>query len=687
MRLRRLLKRLAIVLVVLLVVGVAVFSWLVYWPLEGKVATLEGLVPADVDFVYKATWEDVRSTGWVDRNVLDAPVHPSLDVRGQVRDGLRSLREQFDQINASIPVAAFRLDLERDFLGGPAVVAGRWCGGTSPKDGPPRWREILAIVRMSTVARVDIALLRQGFVRSRAGPQAVIENLGDYLKITARDVPVSDEKARAGCEGGYVRPPENVWFLGRVKDALVLTNSEDLASKAVALGRGNGERAIDRPGFELKPTAGGVSAVIDVVPLRSYLNRALSGPEAGAYAAFLGRFTTIDALDRMNATLAPQGPDGLQAFADVRFIPSDLHPKVGETYRLPPRSFAESFVRLVPAKDTVAVAQVETPPRNLLDAVFDLVPPDGRRLWESNVREIAAKRVAAGQKGYTGVAEFFDELAQRIETPTGIAVARLSNVFDRVQYADWFSPDDPPPGAAAALFVRVKGELGSTPEERRKSVDEFLSDRAALLGFAPPVPAERDGVPYSRLELQVKVRDLEHLKPAYVVFEDQLVIATHEDYLFSIIATMRGGPEAPPSVAASDSFRASVSPLPQEVTIAVWVNADEARRLLWDYRNKTVHERHSDDAHAKATLARLRSQHGGGARQLPPEVQEKIYEEVDREVDRFRREEYAGFVAEVREGLDAWSRFRAASFAISAGRDDMLRAGAVLLLHPPGAAP
>jgi hypothetical protein len=679
-RVRRLLKRLLIVVLVLVVLGVAAFSWFLYWPLEGSVALVESLVPAEVDFVYKASWPRIRATGWVQRNFVEHPVHPSTDVAPLVQ-GIDDVRAELDRVNASIPLGALRMDLERDFLAGDVVAAGRFCGGTQPKEGAPRWREVLLLARVTPRMKVNLSALRQGFVRSRTGPDVSIEPRAGYLRLELKNVLVTDRRSR-GCEGGHEAPPENVWYLARVKDVMAVTNSEDLAEKVAALGRGEGQRAVDRPGFRLGETTGGVSAVVDVLPLRSYFNRALAGPDSQGLSAFLGRFLTVDALDRMNATAEPAGPDGLRAFADIRHIPSDLHPQVQEAYRLPPTSFAQGVANLVPAKDTFLVAHLETPPVNLFTALYESLSPSDRRLWEDNLRGIAATAKAEGKPGYGSVREFFDELASKLDTTTGVAFARLSSVYDQVEYATWYPQDDPNPQFAVAIVAGVKPALGATPEERRKNVDEFLADRVALLGFDPPEPAVRDGVPFSRMRFRTQFRDIEHVKPAYLVFEGRLVLASHEDYLFAILDTMRGGASAPVSVAASEEFRAVASPLPEAVTVGLYVNVAEVRKVQWDYRNQWVHRTYPDDRFAidlRTRLERTAASRGP----VSDAEREKIFDEVDREVARYREEQYPVFIEERRRQLEDLKRLRAAAVTLTAGGNEVLRGGAVILFNPP----
>ena len=59
-RLRRILLRILIPLLVLVGIGLGIFTWLAFWPLEGSVEKMESLVPADVDFVYRSWWRGLE---------------------------------------------------------------------------------------------------------------------------------------------------------------------------------------------------------------------------------------------------------------------------------------------------------------------------------------------------------------------------------------------------------------------------------------------------------------------------------------------------------------------------------------------------------------------------------------------------------------------------------------------------
>ncbi|MGI9539343.1 MAG: hypothetical protein ACR2N6_04260, partial [Miltoncostaeaceae bacterium] len=61
-------RRLLYVVLALVVIGVAGFTWFCYWPLEGKVDDLLTIVPENAEFVIRGDWEDIEQTGWIQEN-------------------------------------------------------------------------------------------------------------------------------------------------------------------------------------------------------------------------------------------------------------------------------------------------------------------------------------------------------------------------------------------------------------------------------------------------------------------------------------------------------------------------------------------------------------------------------------------------------------------------------------------
>ena len=690
----RWLRRILIALLVLGVLGVAGFWWFAYSPFEGKIDRVDALVPADVDFVYRGSWAEIREKGWFQQHAIDAPVFPGLDRAIVDQPAFADLRKTEQQVNDGLPGALKVLEglvfgtkefrVEKDIVPGDVVAAGRWCSGGSPFSGPPEWRDLLLLTRVTPLVKFGFEALKHDFVRSRAMPPDaeadVTVTAEGWLRFESKNPALKPRGRRDGCEGGAERSPLDVWYVGRFKDVLAITNSEDLLKGVGAVDGGVGDRAINRPGFELPRAEGGIAAAVDLVGLRSYLNRYFAtGDDSQKVGAFLGKFLAIDSLDRTSASVIPlPSGDGVLVRAQIAFSYDRLRAfkDVLATYELTPQTLADGIARIVPARDTVAIAQLTTPPRALFHALYDTMKRDDQRLIEDNVRDLGVQRRARGETGYANVGEFLDELANQLESNTGIAMARIPSVFDTVKYATWYSGDDPAPTAALAVMVGIP--KGKSPDE----VDKYLADRVGAMGFDPPERVTSpDGITYSRLHLALqgkyKIRDYELITPAFRSTDGRLILSTREEYLLEILRTMRAGAGAPPSVLQSRAFDAATRDLPSDATLAVYVDGDNLRKLAWDYRNEMVHSRHDDTEYAKAYKVRLilDTKKAGMQVDFP-----KIDDQVDKEMDRYRSEEYGKFIDEWRDGLDTWRRFSGAAVVFAARkRDSLLDGGASIV--------
>lgn len=698
----RWLLRLLLVVAVLLVIGVAGFWWFAYSPFEGRVDDVTAIVPADVEFVYRGSWAEIRDRGWFQQHALDRPVHSDLERLRDFREtsGVATLE---DRVQQGLPGAVRFLrrlvygtdsfSVERDLVPGDVVAAGKWCPGGSPLKSGPKWpREILLLTRVSGQVKFGFEALRHEFVRRRAMPPDsdldVVETPEGWLRVESRD-PRLVPKRRETCEGGAEMGAFNVWWVLRVKDVLAVSNSEDLLRKTAEAASGSGDRAVDRPGFSMPPAEGGMSAFVDLEGLRSYLNRFFSTADGTQkMGAFLGKFLAIDTLDRAHARLVPlPSGDGILGRATVEYSADRLRAfrDVKATYDLTPTRLADGIASILPAKDTVALAQVTTPPSALFHAVYDILSKDDQRIIEGHVREIGAKRRARGEKGYDGVGEFLDELAGQLTSNTGIAVARIPSVFDAAKFDQWYLGAEP--AATMALTVLV----GIPPGRSADEVDKFLADRVRALDFDPPERAQTPGptpVTYSRLPLRVRkddgsgesvrIADLDLIHPAYFVGNGWLVLSTREDYLLEVLKTIQGGA---PSVRSTRTFDAAMRDLPPDATLALYVDGEAARSLLWDHRNEVVRSRHPDDEYAKQFRVRL---HEEARRAGRPIDFKTVNDAVDREVDRYRKEEYGRFVAEWRRDLDSFRRFGGVGVVLAARKSESsLDGGASLVFAPP----
>ncbi len=697
----RILRRLGIAVLLLAVLGLVGFTWFAYWPLEGKVGRVEELVPGDVEFLYRTNWAEMKAQGWVQRNVVDHPIHPGIDpakievdpkTHRTFAQALETIPETEAQINDSLPGVLKFLEgvffgtkefrVEKDVFPAEIIAAGKWCAGGNPAEGPPQWRQILVLTRVSPLVKFAFEAVKHDFVRERSVPKDQIElsvTPEGWLRVELMNY-VEPRRVET-CEGGVPRDLKKVWYVARHLDVLAISNNEDLI-RGVASARRGDERAIDRPQFDGERPEGTLVASVDLVNLRSYLNRFFSGGDGQKLGTFVGKFLAIDSLDRAEAVVTPSRDgspprDGLSIRADVRYSEDRLRPfaDVVKTYSLAPSSVNEGIARVVPAKNTAIVAQVKTEPRILLHALFDSLSKDDRRLIDDRVREISAERKAASKPGYASTAEFLDDLSSQLGSDTGIAFSRLASVFDTVKYDEWFSNADPVPTAVLSVVFSIRAGV------KQEEVDEFLSDRVKALGFPPPVRATSpNGLPYSTLTLSPKPRDYQFVEPAFAVIDNKLILSSREDFLLEILKTLKGETM---SVADSPEFVAALAPLSRDATVAVFVHGRNFLDLAWDYRNDHVHAVGDRDLAAHLMKLRLDLQRAKG--QVNDKDLAEINDKVDAEADRYRKEEYGRYIADYRTTIDASRRLLGGAFVLEArSSEQRLNVGVNLQFTPIG---
>jgi hypothetical protein len=671
------------VLLVLVVAGTAGFTWFAYWPLEGSVPNLERLVPDGVDFVYRGSWKRLKQRPWFRQNVLQDPLLPEIETAMQgFEDSIRrQIAEQLEApINRAIPFGITTFSVEDDVFPAETYVAGRFCEEWGPERGRPlQPREWLVLTRTTWKVRF-ISALKHGFVRSRlGGAKATPDDVDGVWRIQVPGIPVTDTRLRSGCGDGFIIPPEDVIYLGRVKDVLAISNSRSLVRDVAALGETEDvDRSIlARRDFRLEASPDGVAAAVDIVPLHKYLIRVLE--QGGSTVGFLDRFVTVNALDRFLGTLEIPSPDTVRLRGDILYDRTNLTPEVERVFSLPPQPvLAGGIAPLIPAQDTFAVVFLRSSPVHLMTTVWEEFLPEGeRRLVLDNLRRAGA---------YQRIEDFFQDLAQHVDETAAIAVARLGDVYDKVEYPDWYNDPvtDPDPQLGFALWVHLR--QSARPEE----VDEFLAERLTALGFKKEVRrVTHRGIPYTRLDLEQKSADFSQVSPAYMLVQEHLVLANNEDYFRKIIDTIGGAP----SMAGDPTFRATMESLADTANVAAFVDLAKVfrvpptsepgampRGIRWDQRNLWVQEnRDSRDEAKRHRESRLQAFHN--QRKTPsPAERSQIEAEVDELVARWQGR-YPEFIEEYRRSLEAWSRFRSAGLTFTAGKD-VLQGRFVLLLQP-----
>ena len=679
-RLKKYAKRLVIVLLALGVIGLIGFSWFCYWPFEGDVDDLMKLVPYKVEFVARMDFDGLLETGWPRENFEEDPIHPALHDwvhgTGEFRkpqnqsSALPAIKERMaeleQQINASIPVdfdwATF--GIEKDVLTGETVVAGRWCAGFGPSQGPPSWQELLLLTRVSWRTKC-IAALKHEFVREQVSADRtapLIEAMDDdVFKLTFRDVRVSPVANRSGCGRDFVMPPENVWYLHRVKDVIALSNSELLITQVAELGKDDSaeDSFASRPGFDTKLDRSGFVAASDLTPLQSYLVKAM---ERNPRARILGRYLRPRSIEKFNGGLEFSSPDLLRGGADISFVAREAGEVVEKVYGLTPRPVSEGIAELVPAEDTFAVLFLRSDPFFLMKGIYeDALTLKERAMWNDNLRQMK-------DHNYETVDDFFLELSDFMGDTSTVAISRLSEIYNQYKY-DSFYADEPDPMQGIAIMLRVRH--GKTFEE----INEFLTEKVPFLGLDIVEQVDYRGFKYTLLKPRAKDMDLKHLDPAYVLVQDHLIFANNYTYLRQIIDTIADKGQG--SLKDDPTFRETMAALPAQGHVAAFLDVEKLSRIprdsnpsstprgfLWDMRMAVIRD---DSAHDSNILGPKFREEAGKKYRRPhsEEDKEKIEEEVSERMDAHYAN-YPSFAETYRRDLEGMRRFRGIGFVLNA---------------------
>ncbi len=674
-RLFKYLKRLLILVVILGVIGVGGFTWFCYWPFEGDVDDMLELVPEDVEFVLRADYEDLEGTGWVQTNVLDDPLHPSLaeNAAKGIEDAKLQMADLEGQINANIPLAFAQFGVVDDVLKGELCIAGSWCRGLGPDRGPPSWKEILVMTRVSWKTRC-VAALKHDFIRNKLGPRLKVDAEDDEIyRLTFPFMPVLPESQRMGCGDGAVIPPRNQWYLRRVKDVLAISNSKRLIRGVAELTReGGGARSFaSRPGFDIELRPGRVTAAVNVEPLHSYLTSAFD-----YYPALkpIRRFFPPKALEKLSGSISLAGSDLIKGGGKISYIGQRAPEVQRNVYALPERAVREGIAEFVPAKDTFAVLSLRVEPKYLLSSIVnDMLEPGDRRLWQDNLQKMG---------GFDTLDDFFTDLSTRIGTEAMIALGRLSGTFDKINIDNfWDGSVDPMP--ALAVMVRIKEGASQT------ELEDYISSKVPLLGFSDKMGRLKfKGFMYMRAKLKAKVLDYALVSPCFMLANDFLVISTNETYMRQIIETIAD--RKVKAIETDDTFRVTMATLPARGHVGLFLDLEKLSRIprtarpedslpgsgtrgfLWDKRNRWVIVERDPRDFAIKTRKELQARYRktNGNRPLSKQQEEAIEKEVDRKVQE-HYDLYSNFEEEYRKQLEGLRRLRGVGLVLGATDTDI----------------
>ncbi len=740
-RLKKYLRRLLYLVVILAVLAIGAFWYFCHSPLEGSVEEMGFLVPRTAEFMLRGSYEDLKATGWVQANVLSDPLHPSIreqlhdrlpqmmaetfqslhqqdasfvaeyiqnhagfsasgfaddaddtDVWSLIRlwqewvtrdvpDGADrvklavEIQEGF--IASQIPLGLISIDAEEDGAAGEVVVAGRLCERLGIEHGAPRWREILLLKRLPWKPRAGLAAvlghewIRDMVVdpsRTRISPEG---DNGVY-KVLLTNVRPSPERDRAGCSAGFVIPPENVWYLMRIKDVIALSNSPDLIDDVANLATNyeegqSGQSFIDRPDFDVKQKAGHVALAAQLDPLHTWGHSVLA--EVGEMGEVLNRFLTIASLDKAtNGSLSLQNEDMLVGRVDVEYMDLKLAPEVeSKVYRLQPQSVRKGLAELVPAEDTWLVAMLRADPMHFFNAILLALPDGDRTLIENNLR---------GTK-YNRLEDVLHELAPRLDDTAAVAIARLSDLMDKQEFATWASKEDENPVEIAAFMMRI------SEATNQDELNKFLEERIEILGFSDEIQTKTHGdFTYSRITPKAKFRDFKLITPCYILAQDHFIFALNETYFRKILDTMADPQKR--SLAQDEAFRFTMEPLQERGHLGIFVDLEKLFRVppdsepgsqprghMWDRRNLWVQQakdEREEGIQYRQELERKKRQEKGGQALNDQElmyIDEQVIEYMRGWQDRM----YPEYVEEYRKSLLQWRRLHGIGLVATAYPD------------------
>ena len=498
-------------------------------------------------------------------------------------------------------------------------------------------------------------------------------------------------QARTGCAPGVVIPPENVWYLRRVKDVLALGSSRAIVEDVGYLHEfpDSGRSYLSRPWVTLDAPSNAVAVSIDLHPLEHYLVRflELQGPPI----TILQRYLTLTALDRMNGNLALPSRDMALVRAGVRYQPSQLAKGIQEVYSLPPEELDESVAASLPAKDTFGALLLRTPPLHLIQGIYqDILGPGDRQLWNENLRRMGK---------YNNIDEFFEEFAANLSDTAGIAVGRMSDTFDTVDYDGFYSDDikvPDPHWPALAMMVRLKRGV------KADELDAYLAERVPLLGAKSDLQkVEYRGLTYTRVEQEMKIADYAIMQPAYILAQNFFIFSSNESYFRKILDTMVD-PKSSPPLSADPTFRSTMQQLQEgdartgtHLTFFLDIEklfrvpphrgpGSQPRGFLWDQRQLWIRANRSVRSEAIRYREELKKEHTRRTqRALSLEEAQEIERRVDERSDLWL-EKYPEHEEEYRELLGNYERLRSFGASIRAERPT-LQVRFALLLRRPGA--
>jgi hypothetical protein len=212
------------------------------------------------------------------------------------------------------------------------------------------------------------------------------------------------------------------------------------------------------------------------------------------------------------------------------------------------------------------------------------------------------------------------------------------------------------------------------------------------------------GFTYSKLKFEQlgDAANFRLIRPAYLLVQDRLVLATHEAYLRKILDVYADGKKHLP-LTADDTFQQTMAALPDKGHLALFLDLEKLTRvppratdlanapdppggprgLLWDQRKGWLEQERDPAVKARELRATIKQQRFGN-RPLSLEEEDRLDTEVLAQL-KSHESRYPEFLEERRAQIAGLRRARGLALVVRGYGSEPVRIEAALLFRPPDA--
>jgi hypothetical protein len=605
-----------------------IFTWLFFDPFEGRVASLDRVIPSSVGFAIRGSLAEILGAPLVEERILARPEVADLLRSWNVEDLLRRVADEQERINARLPGFVGTFDFRADLLGSETAVFGTMPSG------------LVVATRLSGKARMGFSLLKHEWARRR------VETEGG-LRVTRFPLIYEIDAS------GQTEDPRwaTVWA-ALVRDVLIVGNDRSLVQDAAHLAASGGRGSLPD-----RPDAGTAFSAQTPAPLRGWIDLgsfgtarttvdSLEGP-----AGFMAMLLDPDAVATAQAVV--RFPSGDEALLEVSGVRGDaaagLSAALAEGRPRPAAELLKEAALLAPAGSAAVVARIEARAGALLKAAY------GR--FEAPIREEIEKSLAAEKATFDDVCRDVDDY---LEPGVSVVVERLPEC-DALPL-DVYGADAegryvlPVPGVL--LVLRQKSSAGEGSAERffRRWMEKW-KEQLEHCEDLKDLPAGMTGF---RFRPKFLTGDKALWQPA-AAFEGDLVLLSLNEGTLRRALEARAGTR--PAITDFEGFAAAVEKC-GEGQVAAFVEMGAALKLRRDERREWATRRVEKDwvKERKRITAQVIGQM---AKQI---VMKELEEEVDRRVEeevRVQKEiEFPRALEEFARGVQAFEDLRSVAAGV-----------------------